>query len=92
MPTQEFDTIPMPAHWACLLINDDPTGNTQKEIRDCYAYLESKGIAYVMAPDGEPYFSNRYDMHGGDCAGGDLMDYPIAFEQWTETRPTETQP
>ena len=67
----------MPAFWASYLINGDASGMTADERTACDAYLEKEGIVDVLDCEDEAHFSWSFDLHGGDCAGGDLLRYTI---------------
>jgi len=78
MPTTKIiKEFPMPAYWASYLINGDASGITDEEKQAADAHLEAEGIVHVIDCADEAYFSWSYDLHGGICSGGDLLDYTV---------------
>ena len=66
-------TYTLPAFWASYLVNGDPSGMSDREIRACDAYMARCPGSIVDV--GEPYFSWSFDLNGGDAKGGDLAEY-----------------
>jgi hypothetical protein len=80
MTTYTNEIVPGSAHWACFLINDDPSGLTNREIRLACAWLvRNVGPDDFIADISDQYFSWSYGLHCDDdtCSGGDLVDYMI---------------
>lgn len=74
--------IPMPAFWASYLINGDNSGITPGEQMDADAYVDKQGIASVLScEEEEEYFSWSFDLHGGSCPGGNLLDYTVTLRE-----------
>lgn len=95
MAKLEVDTVTLPAHWACALINDDRTGMTDVEeavMEAGMVILEADGwmvVDVVRNDDGEadePRFTNNYRLYGGDAQGGDVLDYVVHRYVHKETK------
>lgn len=80
MRLADVDTVTMPAHWASALINGDASGMTDREERLMDRYVERVLYEHgwqVVDVIGEPYFTWRYRLHGGDAEGGEVVDYHV---------------
>ena len=88
----ETTTTPLPAHWACALINgddssfdlhdDDAAARERVAVEETVARLFEEGGWYVVdvTPD-EPYFSSSFHHYhpdpGEGVTCGDLMEYVL---------------
>lgn len=78
----ETDTIELPAHWACALINGDITGiendAEERRIAAIESNLANDGWHIVDVSE-EPRFTWQYQLYdvGADCSGGDVLTYTI---------------
>jgi hypothetical protein len=72
-------TVTGPAYWASAIINGDFSGLEDVEAAACRAWLEKEqadGWRIVSTADGaEPRFTWSFRFYGGECAGGDVLDY-----------------
>jgi hypothetical protein len=76
----ETDIITLPAYWACALINGDESGMSDEEIAEMDTYLADAlrdGWQVVSTVDDSERFTWSYDLYGGSCAGGDVLDYVV---------------
>lgn len=74
--TLQVETFKGSAYWASYLINGDASGLEPREIELCDAWRARIAPFYIVSCDDESYFSWSYGLHtGGDCRGGDLLDY-----------------
>lgn len=68
-------TTPGPAFLASALINGDESGlespDDYETLNRFRAYVENAEVVDC----GEPYFSWHFDLYGGSCRGGDLVEY-----------------
>jgi hypothetical protein len=79
--TIETDIVTLPAYWASALVNGDTSGMDDDEIADMEAQLDglaSEGWRVVSTvDDDEPRFTWSFNLYGGNCAGGDVLDYVV---------------
>ncbi len=85
----ETDAVTLPSYWASALINGDTSGMDDTEITDMEAELAALSrdgwsvIDVARDDDGEaqePRFTWSFNLYGGNCAGGDVLDYTIIRE------------
>ena len=79
MSNIEVTVEPGPEWAASALINDDWSGlddDDRETLEAWIAYAVPEG-AYVVADQGEPYFSWACQYHGLPYSGGSLVDYVI---------------
>ncbi len=78
------ETITLPAAWASALVNGDFSGLDNMERQRCERYvaeLANDGwhvIDVARDDDGEGLesrFTWSFNLYGGDCQGGDVLDY-----------------
>jgi len=76
--TIETDTITLPAHWACALINGDDEGLCPGEIERIDALLTDGWYVASDVEDSERFtWSYRLYDPGAPCDGGLVADYVI---------------
>lgn len=85
----DVDVITLPYDWANALINDCYDGLDANEIALYEDYMEqyySKGwyvVSVAYDEDGEPQeprFTNSFDLYGGSCRAGMVIDFIIHKE------------
>jgi hypothetical protein len=83
----KWDTVTGPAFLASALVNGDTSGLDAAGL-ECLARFEAwiaPGYVVDVARDAdgeanEPRFTWSFDLHGGDTAGGDVVDYVVHTE------------
>jgi hypothetical protein len=75
-------TLTGPVYWASALINGDYSGLSTEEAARCDAWLKSElepgeSIVSTTPDDAEGRFTWSFDLHGGECAGGEVIDYTV---------------
>ena len=80
----EHDTVTGPVYWASYLVNGDARGleAEEKALADKWlAGLDGWAVVDVARnPRGEglePRFTWHYALYGGQCAGGEVIDYVV---------------
>lgn len=69
-----IETIAMPAHWACYIVNGDSQGLAPGEAAHIDRFIE--GMDSLSLGDGESFFSWGFDSwFDPDTRGGDLLDF-----------------
>lgn len=68
-----------PAYWASALVNGDQSGLTTDEVIRLNAWLakELSPRESVVCCSEESRFTWHYALYGGECAGGDVLDYTV---------------
>lgn len=76
-PTEVL-VITGPAYWASAIINGDYSGLSETESEACRAWLEHEqidGWRIVSTVDDSERFTWHFRLYGGECDGGDVLDY-----------------
>lgn len=83
----EVTEVTAPAYWASYLVNGDSSGIDENEKALCDAWKAQQKPWYVVDiardEDGEAQesrFTWSYALYGGDCSGGDVVDYVLHKE------------
>lgn len=78
----ETTTITLPAYWSSALINNDWSGlnDREAELLKAWQALNPEYEIVDTARDDEgdaiePRFTWPYRLYGGDCDGGEVLDY-----------------
>ena len=80
--TIEVDTVTLPAHWACALINGDESGLDDSDLIELEAAccrLDKDGWYVVSDVEDSERFTWQYWLYApeSDCAGGSVLDYVV---------------
>jgi hypothetical protein len=82
----ESDTITGPSYWASYLINGDDSGLSPEEKAQCDAWQKSIEPWYVVGmEDDTERFTWQYRLHGGETAGGSVVDYIVHKDGSSDT-------
>lgn len=70
-------TLIAPEHWASYLINGDASGLEAGDVERVSAWLERERVLNVLTIEGEPYYTQRLDLHcpEANALAGSVLDY-----------------
>lgn len=86
------DTVTLPAYWASALINGDYSSFSLNDDGGAAEIADLKREVAALAAEGwqivdvardedgnvrDPRFTWQFSLYGGNCAGGDVLDYVI---------------
>lgn len=63
---KNINTYILPAHLACYLINNDPSGLTESEITEIDQFLNRENITVLTCEESE-FFSHTNDLNNLGC-------------------------
>jgi hypothetical protein len=72
-------TLTGPVYWASALVNGDQSSLTADEVTRMNAWLERElqpGES-IVSTHAEPRFTWSFRLYGGECDGGEVIDYVV---------------
>lgn len=73
----KFETLTLPAHWACYLFYGDASGLDDKEVSIIDAFSNTFAAFHAVDMDAETYFSRYHDADNGEGLLTEVAEYTV---------------
>ena len=73
----KFETLTLPAHWACYLVNGDASYLNDSEVAVIDAFADTFPAFHVTDVSEEAYFSRYHDADNGEGLLTEVAEYTV---------------